>query len=109
MSKLDSQIPKNLNEVIELLHRRIEVHTQWRDSLLRGDEKTIESVKFGTGTIESHNTYIKQYEAAIKILINKPECNLCGGTGWQKYTVEELNKSYTSCWRCPNGCVDIIS
>lgn len=67
-SQWDSRIPVTADEVVKLLQRRIEVHARWRDALLRGDPGALESSKHGVGTVQSHQTYIDQYDAAIAII-----------------------------------------
>jgi len=65
---LDYHIPKTLDEVIDLLNRRIEVHIKWRDFCLEGSPEAKSCEKHGVGTAESHQRYINQYQASISIL-----------------------------------------
>ena len=64
----DQQIPKESDDVVGLLRRRIEVHAWWRDHCKEGSKEARLSEKHGVGSADSHQTYINQYEAAIRII-----------------------------------------
>lgn len=68
MSEWDRKLPETADDVVALLRRRCEVHDAWRQKLLAGDPKTLESSKLGSGTVESHSVYIRQYIMAIKVI-----------------------------------------
>lgn len=64
----DSRLPASPEDVVALLRRRIEVHAWWRDFCLEGTDRAKSCEDHGTGTAESHQRYINQYEAAIKVI-----------------------------------------
>ncbi len=66
--KWDHTIPESPEEVIRLLRRRIEIHARWRDWLRSGDPEALAASESGVGTVESHQVYIDQYEAAIRVI-----------------------------------------
>lgn len=66
--KWDYKSPDDIEGVIALLERRIQVHEQWRDFLDSDAPGAVEAINAGVGTIESHTRYANQYRAAISVL-----------------------------------------
>ena len=54
----DLRIPETPEDVISLLRRRIEIHSRWREFCLEGSERAGACEDHGTGSAESHQTYI---------------------------------------------------
>lgn len=59
----DWRVPETLEEIIQLIERRIEVHALWRDWL-----KTNPPEATAKGTAKSNQRYIDQYEGLITVI-----------------------------------------
>lgn len=64
----DTTFPRSVPDVIELMERRIEVHIAWREYCREGSLAARAATSHGVGDFESHEIYIAQYKAAIRIL-----------------------------------------
>lgn len=62
----DSKMPRTVDDVLQLLERRIVVHEAWADAIERGDAD--DAVAAGVGTVESHRRYAKQYRDAQLVI-----------------------------------------
>ena len=68
MSRWDRDLPASREEVIELLLRRIEIHRTWAAFIRENPVGAAPAVAAGVGSVESHERYVAQYQAAIEIL-----------------------------------------
>ncbi len=68
MDRWDYRLPETPDEVVILLRRRIEVHSRWRDFSRGGSTEAVACEQHGVGTAESHQRYINQYNAAIRVI-----------------------------------------
>lgn len=69
MQRWDRDLPATLDDIVAMLHRRIEVHRLWAAFIRNSPDDARAAVDAGVGTYETHETYAKQYEAAIKVII----------------------------------------
>lgn len=70
MGDWNYSIPTTLAEVCKVLQCRIDVHRQWAEYLEANaqDEYAKNAIAAGIGKADNHRLYIRQYEAAIKLI-----------------------------------------